>query len=123
MISAGAGAAIAVPFLYSNYRAMEWSNQTLIHPGSLSHFCDRNHIRQIGMTYRSMVPEENSEKRLLSLLLPNKKGADLSPETAADSREIEVRIRDEFKKGDIISVNGWVISVTEARQCALLSFS
>jgi hypothetical protein len=123
LVSAGAGAALAAPFIYSNYRAMKWSNQTLIHPGALSQFCDIKHIRQIGLAYRSMVPAENSEQRLLSLLLPNKMATNLSLETSADIRELEGRIREEFKEGKIISVNGWVISVTEARQCALLSFS
>jgi len=69
------------------------------------------------------VPEENSAPKLLSLLMPNKVASQLSLETKADGTELESRIRDEFKNGKIISVNGWVISVTEARQCALMTFS
>jgi len=122
-VSAGAGFAFAIPFIYSNYRVTKWSTQTLIHPGALSHFCDQEIIRQIGLTYRSMVPEENSAPKLLSLLMPNKVASQLSLETKADGTELESRIRDEFKNGKIISVNGWVISVTEARQCALMTFS
>ena len=34
---------------------------------------------------------------------------------------IVVDVQNDFIKGDIVVIKGWVLSVTEARQCALLS--
>jgi hypothetical protein len=38
-------------------------------------------------------------------------------------RSIEEQVRDDFAAGRTVVVSGWVLSETEARQCALFSLS
>ena len=41
------------------------------------------------------------------------------PESATTSEAIEELIKSDFTSGRTVVVNGWILSVTEARQCAL----
>lgn len=118
-----AGAVVAVPFLYNKYEAAKW-DKPLIRPVSLSHFCDEAAIRQIGTTYRSKFPAENTEKQLIDLILPGNAGKVVSAsDDSVDGGHLLEQIQQEFKSNQIFTINGWVISVTEARQCALLSLT
>jgi hypothetical protein len=118
-----AGTAIAVPVLYNRYKTAKW-DKPLIHPAILSHFCDEEAIRKIGIDYRSKFPAENSEKQLIDLLLPGNAGKVASPtDNSIDGAQLIERIQEEFKASQVLTLNGWVVSVTEARQCALLSLT
>jgi len=77
-------------------------------PDFLSHLCDAGTLRNIGTAYRKQTPSEAREKKLIGLL-----GKGPSPET----------IKNDFTTGNIVIVNGWVLSLTEARQCALYSLT
>jgi ABC-type oligopeptide transport system substrate-binding subunit len=69
-------------------------------PEMLSLLADKATLRQVGAAYLEQHPEEKN--RLQSLL------------STAD-------VQNDFVKGNIVVIKGWVLSVTEARQCALLS--
>jgi len=43
------------------------------------------------------------------------------PELEKQLREIDQKIKEDFEKGDVVTVKGWILSVTEARQCALFA--
>jgi len=60
-------------------------------------------VRRLGRHYRAMEPAVD----LLSAALPR--------------RAISHRVREDFAGGCTVVVLGWVLSVTEARQCALFS--
>jgi len=60
-------------------------------------------VRGLGRRYREMAPAAD----LLSAA-PGRGG-------------ISHRVRDDFARGRTVVVEGWVLSVTEARQCALFS--
>jgi hypothetical protein len=75
-------------------------------PDFLSHVCDVATIRQLGAAYRTQIPAEASEETLIGLLKPG---------VTAQS------IKAEYANGDIVTIKGWVLSRTEARQCALFS--
>lgn len=75
-------------------------------PDFLSHICDAPTIRQIGAAYRNQTPAEASQKTLLRLL-----------QTGVTAQTIKT----DYAQGDIVTVKGWVLSRTEARQCALFS--
>ncbi len=94
-------------------------------PMVLANFCDGNTIRDIGLCYRNEVPEENERKKLEVLLMKNNQGikVDSKSDDVAISEFLKSKIDQEFKKGQIVIENGWVLSETEARQCALFSFS
>ena len=116
-------AALAMPAI-SYHRKHTLPLDPLIRPHVLAHFCDGETINEIGVHYRAQVPEENKEKKLVELLLTNDKGKKIEPDNSkAISELLEQKIQREFKDGRIVIEDGWVLSETEARQCALFSMS
>jgi hypothetical protein len=84
----------------------------LTRPLFLSTICDLQTLREIGTTYREATPTEGREDVLMQLLT-----------TGGDQTEQLIKkVDDDFAAGRTIIVNGWVLAVTEARQCALYSF-
>ena len=75
-------------------------------PDFLSHICDAPTIRQLGSVYRAQTPTEASRETLIRLLRPG-----VTAQT----------IKMDYANGDIVTLKGWVLSRTEARQCALFS--
>jgi hypothetical protein len=98
--------------------------QPLIYPESLVILFDKKTITALGTSYRSKHISENDVKKLKQLLLVDSSGNIYDEE---DKIEIGEMLKKETKNDFIISrtttVNGWVLSVTEARQCALYSLS
>jgi len=69
----------------------------------------------VGTNYRKQIPVEDNETSLVKLL---------STDTNEDSSAIEAlkkEIKNDFEKGNTVMIDGWILSVTEARQCALFS--
>ena len=108
--------AITLPTWYYNYRELEYDS-SLMDPELLSHFLDSKSIDEIGKLYLKQVPDENSERKLISLLR-NSTSSDIN-----NIQIVEQQITDDFKSGETMMINGWVLSKTEARQCALFSLS
>jgi hypothetical protein len=75
-------------------------------PDFLSHICDTPTIRQLGAAYRAQTPAEATQETLITLLQPG-----ITAQT----------IRSDYANGNIVTLRGWVLSRTEARQCALFS--
>ena len=75
----------------------------------------------IGKRYRRLVPAENNVK-ILEEIFRKELPLDLSaPATPKLDTQVSALVRRDFDAGRTIIVNGWVLSVTEARQCALYS--
>jgi hypothetical protein len=85
-------------------------------PGVLSQICDTDAILSIGNSYVSQTPEENSENILAKELVGNISG---SPQEIVDA--LNEQVNKDFYNGDIVMIDGWILSRTEARQCGLLS--
>jgi hypothetical protein len=91
------------------------AERALAQPGLLD-MLGAERVRRIGARYRVAVPNEDSRAALRA---------------AISQRErflpwvwhgwIERQVRDDFATGRIVVVDGWVLSATEARQCALFS--
>ena len=62
-------------------------------------------VREIGAHYRTATPRENTADAL----------------RAALSNSSRAKVRDDFEAGRTVVVDGWVLSITEARQAALFS--
>ncbi|MGZ5219367.1 MAG: hypothetical protein ACXWWD_10845 [Chitinophagaceae bacterium] len=123
LISVVAVAAIATPVVYFNRRHKE-RDKPLEQPWILARFCGEEEIRAIGTHYRAQVPGENKKERLIELLLADGAGQKISSTSdSAVSKWIDKQIQQEFKDEKTIVAKGWVISVTEARQCALFSMT
>jgi hypothetical protein len=75
--------------------------------------------RAIGTLYRASVPQESTAAALRAAISSTRPtGFALSLR-----RPIETQVHDDFEDGRTILVGGWVLSQTEARQCALYSLS
>lgn len=86
-------------------------------PALLSMLGDPDRIRELGRRYRSKVPGERSREALLSALR-GEKGSD-SPGEA----QLQAQVRADFASGRVLTLDGWVLSRTEARQCALFDLT
>ncbi len=73
-------------------------------------------VLQLGAHYRAQTPAENNADALRSAI-EKARGSRLL------SKSIDDTVRDDFANGRTVLVDGWVLSVTEARQAALLSFT
>ena len=85
-------------------------------PHSLSAICTRDKMIDLGLAYRQITGENNPDS-LKGLLAIERD----SPFTNRQ-KQLEERISEDFKQDHTIMIEGWLLSITEARQCALLSF-
>ena len=76
-------------------------------------------VSQLGAHYRASTPNENTTAALRSAL-SNNRGLHI-PFVKGPS--LADRIRDDFAAGRIVLVDGWVLSITEAREAALFSLT
>ena len=78
---------------------------------------DEEIIREIGMIYLNRHPNENSIDKLEKLLLGN---YDLNKITDILIYNLmKEKIHFDFEQKNIVIIKGWILSVTETRQCAL----
>lgn len=117
-------AAIGVPTAYYIKKHYWKSSESIFIPAILSNFCDERTLVEIGIEYRKRVPVENEKKQLTNLILTDSKGKKL---TTSDRSDIETFInkksQEEFSSYNTLVIKGWIISITEARQCALFSLT
>lgn len=91
-------------------------------PEALAQICDLKTLGEIGMTYRRQTPSETDADKLATLLLTDSVGnavSSISDQSLIQSL-MSKKIEHDFETGNIVVVKGWILSVTEARQCALL---
>ena len=92
-------------------------------PEGLAQICDLKTLREIGMAYRLQTASERDTDKLVALLSADSAGKPVS--SASDNLFIQSliskKINQDFERGNTVIVKGWILSVTEARQCALLS--
>lgn len=71
-----------------------------------------------------MTPAENEKKKLKDLLLTGDDGKQTKEsDNEAVFELIDKKVRKDFKEDKLQVIKGWVISTTEARQCALFSLT
>ena len=71
-----------------------------------------------------MKPDENSKVKLLNAITSRMNSIQTRiNDVANQATEIEKNVKMDFKSDKLVVIKGWVISETEARQCALLSLS
>jgi len=91
-------------------------------PAALSQICDLRTIRDIGMAYTLQAPVEAKAEKLETLLMTDSAGKPVSPDVNASIIQtlLEGKIKHDFETDNTVIVKGWVLAVTEARQCSLL---
>jgi hypothetical protein len=117
-ISGFAAAAISLPLLHSCRAPRD--NTALSEPVFLSRLFDENTIKDVGKGYLQKNPGENDDDKLIQLLADNNPIAGSSDEKAIH-QYLDEKMRQDFETGKTVLVKGWVLAVTEARQCALFS--
>lgn len=116
IILAAVGAAtVAIPSWYYSNSVPDY-DPSLAQPLLLSSIWDSETIAEIGKRYQKQYPKENSERKLVKLLSESTP-TDKDPITAS----IEWRTKEDYKTGNIVTIDGWILSETEGRQCALFS--
>jgi len=93
-------------------------------PQLLSRICDVNTIMDIGKSYRNTFPD-NSRQQLMDHIMARTESKVIFPNASNRSigSFVEEKVKDDFKSGRILVIKGWVLSQTEARQCALFSLT
>src|SRR5258705_11138865 len=94
------------------------TDRELAQPKFLSLLCDRSTIRMLGRAYLKLKPDETQDDILLNdLLAENSRKVFLEKaDVSTAESQIEKRIIQDFDTENIVVVQGWVLSVTEARQ-------
>ena len=116
-----AAASIPVARYYGNRKK---SYPPLVMPEELGNFCEEKLIREMGSLYRKQVPQESEKAKLEQILLTDETGKlTVVSDNAAVAALLDKKIQDDFNSSRILVLSGWVISVTEARQCALFSLN
>ena len=85
-------------------------------PGLLSILRDPQRIHDLGHTYRASHPEENDPDKLIGLI-----AMDASVSQGGLMTKLDKKVREDFKDRNTVLLQGWILSRTEARQCALFS--
>ena len=76
-------------------------------------------VRSIGARYRAMTPTERDTPSLRAAILASRPFA--SRVLALRQPSMAELVRRDFEHGHTVVVQGWILSATEARQCALYS--
>lgn len=107
IIGAAGVAAVSIPTTYYFFKSVDY-NPLLAQPQLLSLIWDNETMKYVGNQYRLQFSSEKSTKSLVRML----EGA---------VSHLEESIKNDFETGNTVIVDGWILSRTEARQCALLS--
>ena len=112
-----AAAGVVAAIVYPVYRRRDGRDDGAIDRPQLLAILGADRVRQLGAHYRSATPSENTAGALIAALSDGR-----GPGVPFGGRKsIDDRIRDDFVAGRTVLVDGWVLSVTEARQAALFS--
>ena len=117
IISTTGVAALAIP-VYYQFLNKNIESDPLIYPQFLSQIWHEDSIKLIGSIYLNQVPKENNKEMLVKLILGN-----VSSSNSNLKKVIESQIKKDFETEHVIMVDGWVLSMTEVRQCALYSLT
>ena len=90
-------------------------------PKFLSQLCDNDTVRDLGRIFLELNPLEKRREVLETKLYGASVNiASLAPEEIVRlQRGLEKSIYKDFDAGETIILKGWILSLTEARQCAL----
>ena len=121
-LTALTAATVSFPFINCSNSNPELDKKLAI-PEMLSQLCDEKTILEIGTFYGKALPDNYSLTGMESELLKNTGGKTISSSTAATEINsiLKEQVQHDYATGNTVIVNGWVLSVTEARQCALFS--
>lgn len=101
---------------YFGLRSYRNRRGILYRPESLSAFCDDTSLCAMGKEYLQIHPEEKDVKTLMGLM-----GASFYAQEATIRARLRDNIKYDFESDRALVLDGWVVSRTEGRQCALFT--
>lgn len=116
-LTAAGTLAIGVPLIYQGCSEVP-TDESVTTPQLLSLILDPETLKETGERYRNQYSNEDNDRKLVKLILEGSSGniEDLNA-------YIGEKIHRDFNSGNMVMVDGWFLSVTEARQCALFSIN
>jgi hypothetical protein len=99
-------------------------NKSAALPQFLAHICDEKTILEIGNAYKKNWPGESNAAHLTQLILTDSTGSAIAETGDPNNVQalLQQKIAHDFETDETIIIKGWVLSKTEARQCALYTF-
>ena len=124
LISASLATAFLFPSLHCT-APLPQPDQGSVLPAELSVVLDRNEINQIGEKYRTINTKADDIKGITKLLFTNDKNQryDGPDDENSLKQYLSMKIMNDFATDKTIEIDGWVLSHTEAQQCAWLSLN
>lgn len=123
LMTAVVAAGIVVP-VYISHQKYARLYKPLVFPESLSKLFDKLAIKSIGTAYLSKNSSEKDVNTLKQLLLKDRTGKVYEENEKGAVRDmLNKETKTDFETGKMVLVDGWLLSVTEARQCALFSLT
>ena len=115
-------AAVSIPFLNCSSPDQELDKK-LAMPETLAQTYDEKTIMEIGQAYGKTYPDEYSISDLEKLLTKTETGKSIAGSETAEmiNSTLNEMVKKDFQTGDTVVLNGWILSKTEARQCALFT--
>jgi hypothetical protein len=90
--------------------------QKSLYPEFLHSLVDRSVLIEVGRLYLQKFPQEADKTKLEQHILGGQKPS--SPRVF-----LQEKVKADFQNGKIVVLSGWVLSITEARQLALLNLT
>jgi hypothetical protein len=116
----GVGIAVATLPWLTSCQSSQWT-PILSMPSVLGQFCSETELMAIGNSYIERVPQESKISAIEKQLLKSEAGNPFKPSSEKSLQDFISKMNDrDFSTDQTIILNGWVLSQTEARQCALL---
>jgi hypothetical protein len=115
----GVGIAVATLPWLTSCQSSQWT-PILSMPSVLGQFCSETELMAIGNSYIKRVPKESKISAIEKQLLKSEAGNLFDPSSEKALQDFISKMNDrDFSSDQTIILNGWVVSQTEARQCAL----
>lgn len=116
LVLSGMGLLAVSGTLYLGIRGYKNRKNVLSRPESLALFCEDDALVSMGKQYLELYPQEQDLSHLISLI----NSSQYSQEQKL-RKQLQDNIRRDFEFNQTMILDGWVISRTEARQCALFT--
>ncbi len=114
--SAGGLAIVLMPALILQSCKTKYDSSLAL-PQQLTFIWDVTTMIAIGNQYQQQFPDESNERKLVKLLMKD------VPDKKDNSINMEEKVIEDYKRDKTVLLDGWILSETEARQCALFSIT
>ena len=117
LLSLAGLATLAVPSYYV-WRKKNKKTNPLYEPRILTTILDPSDIVKMGRIYSEQFPNSGLEEKLQYLLIGK-----VNAENVDIVSILEQEVKKDYATGNTVILDGWILSETEAVQCALFSIS